>query len=162
QSAAGSELGKMVIRLGRHDGFKTMNVVRRPESMDELRSLGADAVICTDGSPITQQIREIVGEPRPRFAIDSVGGTIGSELFKSLGLDGRLLAYGSLSEQPIEVESRHLIARRCQIEGFWLGHFMRQQSVPTTLGLFREIAHLMRKGILTTQVFARHPIESYQ
>src|SRR3954464_9390329 len=47
QTAAGSELGKMVIRLARHDGIKTINVVRRREAMDELRALGGDAVICS-------------------------------------------------------------------------------------------------------------------
>src|SRR5271165_6473915 len=45
QSAAGSTLGRMIILLGRHDGFKTLNVVRRREAVDELKSLGADAVI---------------------------------------------------------------------------------------------------------------------
>ena len=33
QSAAGSTLGRMMIKLGRHDGFKTLNVVRRREAM---------------------------------------------------------------------------------------------------------------------------------
>ena len=33
QSAAGSTLGRMMIKLGKHDGFKTLNVVRRREAM---------------------------------------------------------------------------------------------------------------------------------
>ena len=42
QSAAGSTLGRMMIKLGGHDGFKTLNIVRRPEAMDELRRFGGD------------------------------------------------------------------------------------------------------------------------
>ena len=45
QSAAGSTLGRMIIKLGKHDGFRTLNVVRRREAIDELKALGADAVI---------------------------------------------------------------------------------------------------------------------
>jgi NADPH2:quinone reductase len=45
QTAAASALGKMVIRLGKHRGFRTINVVRRAEHADELRRLGADEVI---------------------------------------------------------------------------------------------------------------------
>ena len=45
QSAAGSTLGRMVIALGKHDGFKTLNVVRRREAIEELKKLGGDAVI---------------------------------------------------------------------------------------------------------------------
>src|SRR6516162_1113042 len=47
QTAAGSALGRMVIRLGKHNGFRTMNVVRRREAMAELRALGADEVLCS-------------------------------------------------------------------------------------------------------------------
>src|SRR5439155_10231340 len=47
QTAAGSALGRMVLRLGKHFGFRTINVVRRREQAEELRRAGADAVICT-------------------------------------------------------------------------------------------------------------------
>ena len=40
QSAAGSALGKMIIRLCKHDGIRTINVVRRREAMAELKALG--------------------------------------------------------------------------------------------------------------------------
>src|SRR4051812_20706396 len=36
QTAAGSALGRTVIRLGVKHGFRTINVVRRPEQADEL------------------------------------------------------------------------------------------------------------------------------
>src|ERR1700745_4092426 len=45
QSAAGGELGRMIIRLAKHDGIRTINVVRRREAAQELQPLGADAVI---------------------------------------------------------------------------------------------------------------------
>jgi NADPH:quinone reductase-like Zn-dependent oxidoreductase len=38
QSAAGSELGRMIIRLAKHDGIRTLNVVRRRESVAELHA----------------------------------------------------------------------------------------------------------------------------
>src|SRR5262245_52621986 len=41
QTAAGSALGRMVIRLGKHLGFRTVNVVRRREQADELQRAGA-------------------------------------------------------------------------------------------------------------------------
>src|SRR5262249_50095719 len=45
QTAAGSALGRMVIRLGKEHGFHTISVVRRREQADELLRLGADAAI---------------------------------------------------------------------------------------------------------------------
>ena len=40
QSAAGSALGKMIIRLCKEDGIRTINAVRRREAMAELKELG--------------------------------------------------------------------------------------------------------------------------
>ena len=36
----------MMIRLAKRDGFRTINVVRRRELVDELKKFGADEVIC--------------------------------------------------------------------------------------------------------------------
>lgn len=152
QSAAGSNLGRMIIKLGRHDGFKTLSVVRRREAVDGLKRLGGDAVICSEDGPINQQVRQITGSEGVRFAIDPVGGETGSQIFRSLGPGGRLVLYGTLSGEPIVVDPRLVISGPRTVEGFWLGHWMRQRSIPGALLLFREIAALIRQGILASQI----------
>ena len=159
QSAAGSTLGRMMIRLGRHDGFKTLNVVRRREAVDELKALGADAVICTEDGPIEDQVRRIVGAEGVRSAIDPVGGETGTALFRSLAPEGRLIVFGSLSEQPLQIESRLMIAGDRRVQGFWLGHYMRQQSIPAALRLFGEITAMMRKKVLTSEIGRVYPLD---
>jgi NADPH:quinone reductase-like Zn-dependent oxidoreductase len=159
QSAAGSELGRMIIRLARHDGFRTLNVVRRPEARDELLALGADRVICSSDGPIDQQVHAFLGSEPVRYALDPVGGETGSQLFRALAPDGRLLVYGSLSNQPLQIESRALIAGNRVLQGFWLGHWMRSRNIPQSLSLFAEIARLIRAGILRTRVGSRFPLD---
>ena len=88
QSAAGSTLGRMMIKLGRHDGFKTLNVVRRREAIDELKALGGDAVISSEDGPIDEQVRRIVGGDGVKHAIDPVGGETGTAVFRSLARRG--------------------------------------------------------------------------
>ena len=100
----------MIIRLGRHDGFRTLNVVRRPEAKAELEALGADVVLATTDGPIEEQVRAATGGAEVRYALDPVGGEIGSGLFRALGPGGRLLVYGSLSEEPLQIGSRSLVA----------------------------------------------------
>jgi NADPH:quinone reductase-like Zn-dependent oxidoreductase len=55
QSAARSELGRMIIRMAKHDGIRTMNVVRRHEVVAELKQLG-DAVIVPPRDRLTRKI----------------------------------------------------------------------------------------------------------
>ncbi|HSQ57758.1 MAG TPA: zinc-dependent alcohol dehydrogenase family protein, partial [Gemmata sp.] len=73
QSAAGGELGKMIIRLGKKFGFRTLNVVRRREQVAELKALGADEVVVESDGPLPQQVAKLT-PGGIRFAIDPVGG----------------------------------------------------------------------------------------
>ncbi len=161
QTAAGSELGKMVIRLAKHDGIRTINVVRRREAMAELIALGADSVICSADGPIDAQVRAIVGEDGVHYALDPVGGDTGTEAFNALAADGMLVVYGTLTGEPIRIDSRKMIAGKRTVRGFWLGHWIRERSIPRSLLLFREIARLMRAGILTSEVGPSFPIDRF-
>jgi NADPH:quinone reductase-like Zn-dependent oxidoreductase len=158
-SAAGSTLGKMIVKLGRHDGFKTLCVVRRSEAKAELVALGADAVISSSEGSVPEQVRAITGDDGPRFALDPIGGEAGTAVFRSLGTDGRLIIYGSLTGRPIEVDPRLVISGRRVVEGFWLGHWMRERSIPASLLLFREIAALIRKDVLTSEIGASYTLD---
>jgi NADPH:quinone reductase-like Zn-dependent oxidoreductase len=160
QSAANSNLGKMVIRLARHDGIRTVNVVRRRAAVAELKALGADVVIAAEDGPIEDQVRAALGTDAALHAIDPVGGAIGSAVLRSLGPGGRLVVYGSLTEEPLQVDARGLIAGDRTVEGFWLGRWMRQQHIPRLLGLFREIGSLIRQGVLATEVGPSFPPEA--
>jgi NADPH:quinone reductase len=159
QSAAGSALGRMIIRLARHDGVRTVNVVRRREAVDELKGLGGDLVFSSSEGPIDEQVRRALGSEGVRYAIDPVGGETGTQVFQALAPEGRMLVFGTLSQEPLRIDPRLMIAGKRVVEGFWLGHWMRERSIPSALLLFREIARLMRAGILATDVGATFPLE---
>jgi NADPH:quinone reductase len=160
QTAAGSQLGRMIIKLGRHDGFKTLNVVRRREAIDELKALGGDAVIASADGPIDEQVRRVAGADGVHYAVDPVGGDTGTEAFNALAADGRMLVYGTLSGEPLRIDPRRMIAGGRAVEGFWLGHWMRGRSIPASLMLFREIAAMIRAGVLATEVGRSFPPEA--
>lgn len=160
QSAAGSTLGRMIIRLGRHDGFRTINVVRRPEAMEELRRLGGDAVISSGDGPIGEQVRRIAGEGGVKFAVDPVGGETGSGVFDSLGEDGRMLVYGTLDQNPLRIDPRRMIAGKRVVEGFYLGHWAAGRPKWKMIALFRQISALIRAGVLATEPGRRFPLDA--
>jgi NADPH:quinone reductase-like Zn-dependent oxidoreductase len=94
------------------------------------------------------------------YALDPVGGDTGTAVFRSLGAEGRLLLYGTLSGEPVRIDSRLMIAGKRVVEGFWLGHWMPQQSIPAALVLFRQVARLIREGALATELGATFPLEA--
>ncbi len=158
QSAAGSALGQMVIRLGKKYGFRTLNVVRRREQVEELKKLGADAVVVESDGPLPEQVR-LVAPEGVRYAIDPVGGKTASEVIASLSPGGRCLLYGSLSDEPLTIHPRFMLSGSIQVSGFWLAAWSRQQSVLTMLRLFRRVRAMMREGVLQTTFAGIYPLE---
>ncbi len=162
QTAAGSALGRMVVRLGRHAGFRTINVVRRPQLADELRRAGADAVVATDAESLEERVRDLTAGAGVPFALDAVGGATGLAAVKALAPGGRLLVYGTLSGEPIALDPRVLMGGQKSIAGFWLSEWVRGQGVLTMLQLFRRIKRLLRAGVLTSEVAASFPFDQIQ
>ncbi|MCE9528640.1 MAG: zinc-dependent alcohol dehydrogenase family protein [Planctomycetales bacterium] len=161
QSAAGSALGRMIIRLGKHAGFRTINIVRRPDAVEELKKLGGDEVICAEGHAITERVLALTNGEGVRYAIDPVGGETGSGVVASLAPQGRTLLYGLLSGQPVSVHPRSLLSGCKRVEGFLLSDWAKQQNVFTLLGVFRRVTKLMRAGILLSDNVQTHSMEDF-
>src|SRR5919198_6471999 len=97
QTAAGSTVGKLVVQLGRHLGFRTINVVRRRAAVEELLELGGTEVICTEDEDLVGRVSQIVGDEGVSKAIDSVAGGLGADVARSLADGGEMVVYGALS-----------------------------------------------------------------
>lgn len=164
QTAAGSALGKMVIRLAQHEGFRTLNVVRREEQVEELRQLGADRVVAFDPdhhepARLREQVLEATGGKGVKHAIDPVGGRTGSAAVGCLGDGGRMLVYGTLSDEPLSFSPRTLMTAGAKVEGFWLSRWMEARGLLARLSLVRTITRLMKGEILVSEVAAEFPLE---
>jgi len=126
-NAAGSQLGKLLIALGRDHGIKPIAVVRRGAQAAALKELGAAEVIVTgDPNPLDAAVA-IFGKLKPRILLDAVGDQFTADLFFAMPSQARWVNYGKLStEAPALTELGQMIFRGKQIEGFWLTRWMKQ------------------------------------
>jgi NADPH:quinone reductase len=161
QTAAASAVGRMVIRLGMHFGFRTINVVRRAEQVQLLRKEGAEQVIDSSVESVPERVRALTGGGA-ELALDAVGGVAGQSLVESLARGGRMLIYGTLAGEPIPLQPRSLMVGHKQIQGFWLSDWIKDQSILRMLKLFRELHDLLRRKILTTEIGGIFAIEDFQ
>src|SRR5215213_402429 len=158
QTAAGSTLGRVVLQIASQRGFKTINVVRRREQGEELKSLGGDEFICTDEEDIPERVREITGKAGVTKAIDAVGGETGAAVLRSLGRGGVMLVYGLLSGQPMPVDGGRMIFTTTTLRGFWLGDWMRSATPERQQATVGEMLRSMATQEIVPPVEAEYPL----
>ncbi|MCA9085704.1 MAG: zinc-dependent alcohol dehydrogenase family protein [Planctomycetaceae bacterium] len=163
QTAAASSLGRMVIRLCEHLGIPTLNIVRSQHSEDLLRNEGVANVLRfdpehSDPDQLCRFVAERAGPPGVGYAIDPVGGVTAAQLLRCLRPCGRLLLYGTLSNEPLVISPRDLMTRQIRVDGFWLGNFMDQCRLLKKLRLIRRVTDLISRGILPTHVQQTFPL----
>lgn len=164
QTAAASAVGKMVVRLGNHYGFQTLNIVRRHDQVEQLKKAGADHVVVFNSEHdneriLVDQIRKHLGSETVKYAIDAVGGKTASTIVRILGERARMIVYGSLDRSPLDFMSRDLIRSGAILEGFWLARHMESLSLPAKLSLVSKLTGFIRSGVLSTEVGKVFPLE---
>jgi len=158
-TAAGSALGKSVVRLGKIYGFRTLCIVRSGANSEELLSLGADAVVETDSQNLVEEVFRLTYGRGVGYAIDCVGGDLAAQLVRCLGLDGRMILYGTLADDPLRLPIRDLMMPVAHISGFLLPNWMSQQSPLTLLGVLLDVKRLTLKGVFHSEVAETYPLE---
>ncbi|HJW34374.1 MAG TPA: zinc-dependent alcohol dehydrogenase family protein [Holophagaceae bacterium] len=161
QSAAGSIVGRALIQLGKVMGFRTVNLVRRPEQVMELLSLGADAVVCTEDPEWLRQMARFLPQGADA-AVDAVGGALGGEMVKLLAPGGTMLVYGALSMEPLQLPGGQLIFRTATVRGFWLTDWKRRTPKAERDAICQALLACMAEGKVVCPVAGIHPLEGWR
>jgi NADPH:quinone reductase-like Zn-dependent oxidoreductase len=158
-NAAGSQLGKLLIALGRDHGIAPIAVVRRSERADVLRALGAADVIVTGVAEPLDQARAVFKTRKPRILLDAVGDQFTADLFFAMPSGARWVNYGKLStDAPKLAELGQMIFQGKQIEGFWLTRWMKQVDPARIPQAFAAIQDRFVSGAWVTDVAGIVPL----
>lgn len=158
QNAANSAVGRSVIQIAKARGWKSLNVVRRPELVEELKALGADEVVLEDFD-LRKEIGSLCGSDRPRLALNAVGGASALNLANALGDEGTLVTYGAMSRQPLKLPNGLLIFRNLVFQGFWLKKWIQRLSAAQRHEIMARLAELVQTGRLQMPVHRVFPLE---
>ena len=155
QNAANSGVGRCVIQLARHFGWRTVNVVRRPELVAELTALGADIVL-VEGPDLAAQIAAVP----IRLALNAVGGDSALALANGLADSGVLVTYGAMARQPMRVPNGLLIFRDIAWRGFWITRWLERAAPAESAAMFAELSALLAAGALHVPIEAVYPLDA--
>ena len=158
QNVANSAVGRLVIRLARVRGVKTLNVVRRASLFAELRALGADACV-VDGPDLAETVKAQTGGAPIRLGLDAVSGRATARLSSCVGEGGVVCNYGSMSgEDPVMARSA-LTGNGQTLVGFILGRGLATRSLAQIRAIYADLGEQIVKGVLSAPVEKVYPIE---
>jgi len=153
QNAANSGVGRAVIALAQARGLRTINLVRRPELVAQLRAAGGDIVLVDSASAAAKNASDaaaIVGEGKVRLAIDGVLGDATARLVDYLAPGSSLVAYAMMSgEQSAPADLMPLMFKSITSHFFYQN---RPQYKASILPLLKEAAALVASGKLHAPV----------
>lgn len=157
QNAANSGVGRSVIQIARVMGLKTVNVVRRPELVEELAAIGADHVIL-EGEKLSARILDLAGGQRLRLGLNAVGGESALGIAGALSDGGVLVTYGAMGRQPIRVPNGLLIFKNVHFCGFWVSRWYGEAGPEAVSRMFERLIAMAVEGTLHTPVAGRYPL----
>jgi NADPH:quinone reductase-like Zn-dependent oxidoreductase len=157
QTAAASALGRMIVRLGQRLSMPVINIVRRPEQVALLRSLGAEYVLSSEEADFEARLRDLCHRLRATIGFDAVAGELSLKVLRAQPPGAHLLVYGALSLTPCQADPASLIFENKRIEGFWLTGWLGGKSLLGQLRVARQVQNLLSSD-LKTEFQARIPL----
>jgi NADPH:quinone reductase-like Zn-dependent oxidoreductase len=158
QNAANGAVGRMVDTLARERGLNVVNLVRRKETLADLKAAGAERALSTDEPDWTRRVTELTGGAAVLGALDSVGGRASNDLMRVLGTGGVLMSFGALSGEPMIIDPGLLIFKETVVRGFWATRRAERTSGEDKRRMIGELLGLAATGRLPLRVETRFPL----
>ena len=158
QNVANSAVGRLVIRLARERGLRTVNVVRRDALFAELQALGADAC-AVDGPDLAETVKTKTGDAPIRLGLDAVSGRATARLSSCLAEGGVVCYYGSMSGEDPVMSRGALTSGGLTLVGFILGRALARRSLAEIRAIYADLGEQILKGKLSAPVERIYPIE---
>jgi NADPH:quinone reductase-like Zn-dependent oxidoreductase len=157
QNCANSNVGRYLIVLARLRGVRTVNVVRRAESVAELVALGGDVVL-VDGPDLADRVAAATGGSKIRLGIDAVAGDGTQRIAECVCDGGRIVCYGAMSQQACRLDFYFMLFRDVSLCGFSTTRQLQRRTPPQQRDLYAWLAGLIADGTLEARIAAEYDL----
>lgn len=157
-NAANGAVGKSVAQLAQARGIKVASIVNRDEAKKKLEDLGISPVFVAAHEGWLDEAKKTI-DGYVAGGIEMVGGSSSNDLIKLVGEGGTVLAFGAMSNKPMQIDAGQLIYRDISIKGFW-GLRESQKTSPEDMAkIMGELIEFVQAGKLKLTVHKTYDIE---
>lgn len=117
--AAAGGVGSLAMQLAKRMGASlVIGSSHKPEKLDYIRQIGADAAISTNNPNWIEQVMQITRGQGVDVILEPIGGDIGQQSIFCLAPFGRMLAFGALAGNMTPMVAQMLIAKCLTVTGY--------------------------------------------
>ena len=153
QNAASGPVPQTVVQLAHARGIKPINALRTrgsgtSDTIERIKAYGGHLVV-DEAYVRTPEFARLVSDmPKPKLALDAVGGASATELARLLGPSGTLVSYGCMSGKPVQLPSSLFLYKDLTVRGFSLYRWYAQNGPAAQDQLWQHLAELVHSGEL--------------
>jgi NADPH:quinone reductase-like Zn-dependent oxidoreductase len=156
QTAAASQVGRMIIRLAGAIGTPLVNIVHREEQVHLLGQLGAEHVLNSSAPDFGGQLEDLCRRLKVTAAFDAVAGDMTGRLLEAMPEGGVVWVYGGLSYAACSgINPAGLIFQDKRVDSFLLTRWNRKRGLLTVMRELNRVQKLMASGELGTTIQRR-------
>ncbi len=141
-TAAASQLGRMLLRLSQARDVPLINIVHREEQAGLLRSLGAEHVLVSTEVDFDQKLKELTQRLNATLILDAISGDFTQRLIDASPAGSLILLYANLSNSPVKFIPSSLWLQDRRVAGFYLGTWASRHGFLKLLSLSRQVQNL--------------------
>jgi len=157
QTAACSQLGRMVVRLCQQRGIPLINIVRREEQVKMLKEqFNCEYVLNQNDADFKEKLTSLSKELKATAMLECVGGNFAADFLECLPSRSTCVFYGSLSDQPLGgFDPLLLIGRSYSVEGLFMGEWFKSKGIMGLIKMIGKCQELMLDKTLHSVVQKR-------
>lgn len=131
--AAGGGTGTLAVQLAKRAAGRVIALASSESKRELATRLGADAAIDSRSEDLGDAIIEANGGEPVDAVLEMSGGETFETCLRALAPFGRLVAFGSASRQPNQIDTGHLMRHSRAVIGFWLMHLVGRRELVASM-----------------------------
>ena len=158
--AGGSGLASVTIPLAKAYGIRVITTVRSDEKAEKIKHLGADVIVNTKKTDITEVLKAEAENGHPvNVAIDCVGGADMGKCLPFLAHGARWIMIAALAGNITEIDLKTVYVKNIRIIGSTLRSRPPKMKAEILAALKKEVWPLISEGRIKPCIWKTYPIE---
>jgi len=156
QNGAAGPIGQAVIEIAAQRGIQTVSFIPHnasyAQTVERLKALGGTVVVDHQFAGHSA-MREVASDlPRPKLALDAVGGSSVTEMARMLAPRGTLVTYSGTAGHTVDLPASALVHNEISVQGFSLLRWLDETDLDEKARVIQDAAEAIRTTKLTSWI----------